>query len=97
MIFLLKDTFPVALKLYVDDLTITATGNGVDAARAAAEATDFAVDIFKKLGLEVSVKKSVATANRPRVLSTILVILQTGGADSCNARQTAWNGLHRRG
>jgi hypothetical protein len=74
MVFLLRSTFPVALKLYVDDLTITASGDGVDAARAAAEATDFAVASFKKLGLEVSVKKSVATANRPRVLSTIIAL-----------------------
>ena len=82
MIYLLRTTFPVALKLYVDDLTITASGDGVDAARAVAEATDFAVANFKKLGLEVSAKKSVATASRPRVLSTIMALCKSGALTS---------------
>jgi hypothetical protein len=78
MVYLLRTTFPVALKLYVDDLTITASGDGVNAARDAAEATDFAVKCFEKLGLEISVKKSFATASRPRVLSTIIAHCQSG-------------------
>jgi hypothetical protein len=78
MIFLLRTTFPVALKLYVDDLTITASGDGESAAKAAAEATDLAVDCFEKLGLEVSIKKSFATASRPRVLSTIIAYCTSG-------------------
>ena len=68
----------MALKLYVDDWTITASGNGVNAAAAAAEATDLAVACFEKLGLEVSVKKSFATANRPRVLSSIIAYCKSG-------------------
>ena len=79
MVYMLKKMWPVALKLYVDDLTITATGDGHAAALAVAEATDFAVNMLQgTFELEVSVKKSVATANRPRVISTILAHCKSG-------------------
>jgi hypothetical protein len=78
LVYLLRKTWPVAIKLYVDDLTITASGKGLAAATAAAEAADFAVQSFQKLGLEVSVKKSVAIANRPKVLSTMLQRCKSG-------------------
>ena len=78
MVFLLRKAWPVALKLYVDDLTISATGEGLHAANTVGDAADFAVRHLRGLGLEVSVKKSVATANRPRVLSTILARCKTG-------------------
>ena len=77
-VYALKKMWPVALKLYVDDLTITASGDGLQAAVAVAEATDHAVTAFRKLGLDVSVKKSVAVANRPRVLSTMIAYCRTG-------------------
>ena len=71
-IFLLRKTWPVALKLYVDDLTIAASGRGEDIAKEVAAATDAAVQAFGKLGLEISVKKSLAVASRPKVLATMM-------------------------
>ena len=76
-VYALRKAWPVALKLYVDDLTITAQGDGFDVATAVAAATDQAVNAFRRLGLEVSVKKSIAVANRPRVLATMLLHCRT--------------------
>ena len=54
-IFAIRKAWPVKLKLYVDDLTISASGNGVDVADNVAAATDMAVGAFRSLGLDVSV------------------------------------------
>ena len=67
----------MALKLYVDDLTIMTQRDGFQAASAVAAATDQAVLAFRRLGIGVSVKKSVAVANRPRVLATIIAQCKT--------------------
>ncbi len=54
----------VSLSLYVDDLTIEAHGTFMDTRVAVAGATDYVVRALGDMGLDVSIKKSVAVANR---------------------------------
>ena len=77
-IFAVRKAWPVKLKLYVDDLTIAASGDGYQIACNVSAATDMAVAAFRKLGFDVNVKKSVAVANRPRVLATMLQHCRSG-------------------
>ncbi|CAK0867119.1 unnamed protein product, partial [Prorocentrum cordatum] len=56
------------LLLYVDDLTITASGFPEEALAAVSRGTEFFVDMFEKcLQLTVSPTKSFAVASRPRL------------------------------
>ena len=59
--------WPVEPKLYVDDLTIAAKGTPQYVADTVAKATDLAVGYFRDLGLEVSVKESVAVASNKAI------------------------------
>ena len=74
----MKHTWPVALKLYVDDLTITATAPGTEAAATVAEATDYAVHTFQeRMGLKVSPTKSLAVASNIRTLRRLTLSTAT--------------------
>ena len=78
LVHLLKKTWPLAMKLYVDDLTLAASGTSTKAANIVAEATDFAVDhLENKLGLTVSTKKSVALASSKKTLRVVLASCKT--------------------
>ena len=66
----------IELTLYVDDLTVEAHGGARDTRVVLAGATDNVVDhMEKRLGLEVSLKKSVAVAGR---LALAQAIARTG-------------------
>ena len=73
LMFELKKLWPVQLKLYVDDLTITAKGEQERVAADVAAATDHAVQRFQQLGLEVSTAKTTAIAcNRSMVRRVVI-------------------------
>lgn len=71
LISAIRTSWPVALKLYVDDMTKTASGTRDAATAAVAAATDFAVERFRSLGLEVSTKKSIAVASSLKTLRAL--------------------------
>ena len=67
LMFSLKKVWNVELKLYVDDLTIAASGRPKTVIDTVAAATNDAVDYFQRLGLQVSARKSLAVASRPTI------------------------------
>ena len=64
LMFDLRKLWPVGVKLYVDDLTISAQGKPSSVVKHLTAATDHAIDKFTRLGLEVSKSKSAAVSNR---------------------------------
>ena len=60
----LRKLWPVEVKLYVDDLTISASGEPHSVVERLTAATNHAVSKFTQLGLEVSKSKSAAVASR---------------------------------
>ena len=62
----------VMLTLYVDDLSIAMSGLALKVALTVGEVTSFVIRYFEAdLGLEVSTKKSVAIASRPRLAQVL--------------------------
>jgi hypothetical protein len=60
----------VDLMLYVDDLTVTATGSPKEAARRCSAVVHLVMDRFRELGMVINADKSVVTATSPAVAAT---------------------------
>ncbi len=87
LMVLLRARWPRVLlsKLYVDDLTLAASGAPQIVIRVVAEAIDFAVEFLEVgLGMEVSAKKSKVLASRRCIAEAILCAARTHKTSAAN-------------
>ena len=73
LMFDLRRLWPVEIKLYVDDLTISAQGGPEQVVGNLTSATDHAIKKFTGLGLEVSKSKSTAVASRAGLRRALVI------------------------
>ena len=73
LMFDLRRLWPVEIKLYVDDLTISAQGGPEQVVGNLTSATDHAIMKFTGLGLEVSKSKSTAVASRAGLRRALVI------------------------
>jgi len=74
MIDQLGDIVGIAVKLYVDDLTLTATGTRKQVTEKLAQATGISIDFLENLmKLQTSPEKSVVVASGPKLLRRLAV------------------------
>ena len=64
--------WPIDAMLYVDDRALSAKGSPSVIAKMVSQATDFALDYFRALDLEVSAKKSVVVASGAALMEKIM-------------------------